>query len=542
MKNKKVHGVLILGLALCAGLIVPAACRRDSPSDGPVNAREIDAHIRFLSDDLLEGRALGGRGIETAALYQESRFREYGLEPAFDGSYRQAFDLRGCRPDPKASLEMTGVRKIVPLVQGSDFLLKTYRQDSPETVEVPAVYCGFLIQAPERKWDDLKGLDVKGKVLICEINEPGNVPGGVFDGEDMTYYGRWPYKFEKASALGAAGCLIIHNTKGAAYGWDTLRNGWSRESFYLPDIPQVLLFQGWLNGEAAERIFAAAGFDRAALAARAEKEDFAPIPLKINLRVRQEPAFRSVSVSNVAAIRHGRPAKGGERFVVVTAHFDHLGINESLPGHQIFNGAVDNCSASATMLALARFFAREKNPRVGIIFAGVTAEEELMLGSDYFARHLPVPASSVLADLNLEMTNVWGETKEVYTIGGKHSDLDEIAAKAAAGMGLGYIPERNRELGYFFRSDQISFARHGIPAVWLHEGIVSKTKGPDFIPAKAADYVKNKYHKPADQIEPDWDLNGAVQIARWAEEIIALLADAPGLPQFKPTSSFKRQN
>ena len=530
-----------LGLAAAASFMALAACRADLPPDNQVNAREIDAHIRFLSDDLLEGRGLGGRGIETAALYQESRFREYGLEPAFDGSYRQAFELRACRLDPKAALEVTGAKTPVPLAQSSDFLIKTFRPDAPEVVEAPAVYCGFLIQAPERKWDDLKGLDVKGKVLICEINEPGNVPGGIFDGEDMTYYGRWPYKFEKAAALGAAGCLIIHNTKGAAYGWDTLRNGWSRESFFLPDIPQTLLFQGWLSGEAAEKIFAAAGLHRGDLAARAEKDDFSPVPLNINFRARQKPAFRSVSVSNVAAVRRGRAAKGEERFVVVSAHFDHLGKNESLPGHQIFNGAVDNCSASATMLALARHYAQERDPEVGLIFVGVTAEEELMLGSDYFARHLPVSASRVLADLNLEMTNVWGETQDVYTIGGAHSDLDEIAAKAAAGLGLRYIPERNRELGYFFRSDQISFARHGIPAVWLHEGIVSKTKGPDFMSAKAADYVKNKYHKPADQIEPDWDLNGAVQIARWAEGMIAILAATPGLPQFKPTSSFRRQ-
>ena len=164
-----------------------------------------------------------------------------------------------------------------------------------------------------------------------------------------------------------------------------------------------------------------------------------------------------------------------------------------------------------------------------------------MLGSDYFARHLPVPASRVLADLNLEMTNVWGETQDVYTIGGRHSDLDDVAAQAAAGLGLRYIPERAGELGFFFRSDQISFARHGIPAVWLHEGIVSKTKGPDFILAKAADYQKNKYHQPADRIEPDWDLSGAVQIACWAEEIVTRLAKSTGLPQFKPTSSFKRQ-
>ncbi len=237
MKSHSSIAVLALGLSLSAGWSALMACRGAAAPASQVTAREIDAHLRFLSDDLLEGRSLGGRGIETAALYQESRFREYGLEPAFDGSYRQVFDLRGCRFDAQASLEVTGLQTRLPLALASDFLLKTYRQDAPEVVEAPAIYCGFLIQAPERKWDDLKGADVKGKILICEINEPGNRPGGIFDGDDMTYYGRWPYKFEKAAALGAAGCLIIHDTKGAAYGWDTLRNGWSRESFFPARYP-----------------------------------------------------------------------------------------------------------------------------------------------------------------------------------------------------------------------------------------------------------------------------------------------------------------
>jgi Zn-dependent M28 family amino/carboxypeptidase len=532
--------------ALLIGLLAFSACAK-TPVPGPaaeeITPAEIDAHIRFLSDDLLEGRSLGGRGHDIAALYQETRFREFGLEAAFaDGSYRQMFDLRGCAPDPQAGIELLGTKSRVPLASTRDFVVKSHRSDIPAAVEGGIVYAGYLIQAPEREWDDIKGLDLKGKIILCEINEPGNARGGIFDGEDMTYYGRWPYKFEKAAELGALGCLIIHDTKGAAYGFEVVQNSWLRENFFLPDKPQLLAFQGWISGEAAERILAAVGIDRAAVRAKAERSDFAPIPLGARARVRQKPAFRTVPVMNVAAIRRAKPAPGPERYIVFSAHYDHLGRNADLAGDQIFNGAVDNCSASATLLALARFYARTaSDPEVGLIFAAVTAEEELMLGSDYFARHLPVPAGSILADLNLEMTNVWGETEDVYTIGGKHSDLDGIAARAAANLGLRYIPERNGELGFFFRSDQVSFARNGIPSVWLHEGVVSKFKGPDYMPGRHADYQKNKYHKPADEIEADWDYRGTIQIARWAREIVSLLAAGPVLPQFKPTSSFRRK-
>ncbi len=531
---------LILAFVLAAGS--GAACRKEGPPAGlAVTKAEIEAHIRFLSDDLLEGRGLGSRGIDLAALYQENEFRAYGLEPAFGDSFRQSFDLRGCRPDPKAAIEVIGGEKPPVLANHKDFIVKTFRTDVPPSVEAPVVYGGFLIQAPERQWDDIKGADIKGKIILCEINEPGNAPGGLFDGEDMTYYGRWTYKFEKAAALGAAGCLIIHNTKGAAYNWDVVVNSWSRENFFLPDKPQTLFFQGWLNGDTAQRVLASAGLDRAELAARAEKADFAPVPVPLKVRVSQKPTFRDIRGANVAAIRRGKLKAGKERFVVFSAHYDHFGRNERLEGDQVFNGALDNCSASAALLALARYYAQSaKDPELGFLFAAVTGEEENMLGSDYLTRHLPMPVSSILADLNLEMTNVWGETEDVYTIGGSHSDLDEIAARAAANLGLRYIPERSRELGYFFRSDQISFVRNGIPAVWLHEGIVSKTGGADFITAKAEDYRKTKYHNVKDEIQPDWDLAGTVQIVRWAEEIVSLLAARPSLPQFKPTSSFRR--
>jgi Zn-dependent M28 family amino/carboxypeptidase len=518
------------------------SCQISPKEPVPITTQEIESHIRFLSDDLLEGRAIGSRGLAQAALYQEDFFRSFGLEPFFGSSFRQSFPLTGVTPDRNASLEVFPRPSNVSFQLFEDFVIKSEREDNPEEISGDLVYCGYLIQANERNWDDIKNADLKGKVLLVEINEPGNSPGGIFDGEDMTYYGRWVYKFGKAGELGAAGVLLIHNTKGAAYGWEVVRNGWSRETFFLPDKNNRLFFQGWVQEAFAEKMLESVKLDHKTLLAQAETQNFQPVPLGLKVKVRQHPSFRTVNTENVAALLRGKHKDHRDQSIILSAHYDHLGKNENLEGDKIYNGAVDNCSATATMLALASYYAqRPQDLKVNLIFAGVTAEEENLLGSDYFARHLPVPASAVLADINFEMTNVWGETEDVYGIGARHSDLDDILRLAAANLGVRYIPERNGELGFFFRSDQLSFARAGIPAVWLHQGIVSKGEDKGLAFRQFEDYQQNKYHKVTDEMAPDWDLRGAVQVADWAREIIRLLQESGKIPQFKETSSFSRK-
>jgi Zn-dependent M28 family amino/carboxypeptidase len=528
-----VFGAALLGLWSCQG----------SPGRmEPVTVDEIAAHIRYLSSDQLEGRAVGTPGIEMAARYHEDYFRTMGLEPAFGTSYRQSFPLKGSRPDPEASLEFNGPGVAVAPVLWDEFVVRTEREDAPAEASGEVVYCGHLVQAPERGWDDVKGSDLAGKILLVEVNEPGNRPGGAFDGEDMTYYGRWTYKFEKASELGAAGILIVHDTKGAAYGWDILPASWRNESFFLPDRERRLLFEGWISGPTADRVLAAAGLDRRALRARAEREDFEPVPLGLTARVRQRRTFRTVDGVNIAGIiRAGRPDETA-RTIVLSAHYDHLGRDASLEGDQIYNGAVDNSSASAAMLALAGYYAqRPGRLRNDLCFVAVTAEEQNLLGSDYFARHMPFPLEDVVADINFEMTNVWGETEDVFAIGGRQSDLDGVCREAAEALGLRYIPERNGELGFYFRSDQLSFARAGIPGVWLHQGLVSRGPDKEFVQRAFEDYRATKYHKVADEIQPDWDLRGTLQIIAWARGIIGLLQERAALPEFAPTSAFKRR-
>ena len=421
-------------------------------------------------------------------------------------------------PTPQASLEIAGPGVSLAPALWDEFVIRTEREDSPAEAAGELVYVGYLVQAPERQWDDLKGMDLAGKVLLVEVNEPGNRPGGVFDGEDMTYYGRWPYKYEKATELGAAGVLIIHDTKGAAYGWDVLRASWANESFFDPDRDPRLLFEGWIGGETADRVLAAAKLDRRALREKAETPEFAPVPLGLKATVRQRRVYRTVDGVNVAGIVRAKHPAARKRMIVFSAHYDHFGRDETLEGDQIYNGAVDNCSASAALLATAGYYAqRPEKLKDDLCFVAVTAEEQLVLGSAYFARHLPFDKSLAIADINYEMTNVWGETEDVFAIGARHSDLDAVCREAAGKMGLRYIPERNGELGFFYRSDQISFARDGIPGVWLSQGVVARGPDKGLVQRKFEDYRRTKYHKVTDEMEPDWDLRATLQIVDWAK-------------------------
>ncbi len=525
--------------------ILNISCRREK-NYAEITAEELLRHITLLSDDIYEGRGIGSRGIEMAADYQENYFRQFGLQPFFPEGYRQKFKLMGVTPDPSARMEILppktarGKSSLSPVLL-EDFVVKSEREDCPEEVEAELIYAGYLIQAPERNWDDLKGHDVRGKVLLVEINEPGNYPGGIFDGEDMTYYGRWVYKFEKATELGAAGVLIIHNDNGATYGWSVVRNSWAKESFFLPEKTRNLYFQGWITENLANKIFELAGLDRQKLLAEAETPDFTPKDTGLKIRVRQRPSFREVQTENVVAWLKSQRPEAKDRYVIISAHYDHLGRDPNLQGDQIYNGAVDNCSASACLLALAGYYSQFRGDLpVNLIFAAVSAEEQNLLGSSYLASYLPVPNSSILANLNFEMTNVWGETEDVYAIGARYSDLDDICREAARRAGLRYVQEKGGKYGFFFRSDQLSFARHGIPAVWLHEGEVARGPDPDRVRRKAQEYQKNFYHQVTDEVQEDWDLTGAIQILRWAREIIELLGKQENLPQFKPISPFQR--
>jgi Zn-dependent M28 family amino/carboxypeptidase len=527
-----------LVLSACAGSQKAASTKPAPNRSRPISAHEIEGHLRFLASDALEGRGMGSRGIQLAAAYHEAVFRSLGLQPAFGKGYRQPIMLQGARPDRKASIAFSKGGKSVQPKLFDQFVLNRWRKDVPEVVEGDVVYAGYLIQAPERKWDDLKGMNLKDKVLLVEVNEPENRPGGRFEGEAMTYYGRWTYKYEKASALGAKGVLIIHNTKGAAYGWDVVKNSWSREELYLPEGQYKTQFHGWIDHETAVKTLELAGLDRAKLKAMAEKPSFKPVATGLRIRVKQKPTFRELAAENIAGRLRGRHPARREQAVVITAHYDHLGRDPSLKGDQIYNGALDNCSASASMLALARRLVdRADELEVDVIFLAATAEEVGLLGSRAYVARVK-NKRELIANINLELTNVWGETEDVYAIGAAESDMDAICRKAAERQGLRYIPEQGKENGFFYRSDQLAFALAGIPAVWLHEGVVSR--GPD--PKRAVKgfqiYKQKHYHRPSDEPRDDWDLRGTAQIARWAEAVVFQLSESKNPPSYNKKSAF----
>jgi len=507
----------------------------------PITAAEVRGHLRFLADDLLEGRGMGSRGIEIAVLYNETTFMSLGLEPAFGQSYRQPFTLRGSTPDHEPVLEYAVEGRTTTLRPWEQFVVGSHRDDIEATVEGEIVYAGHLITAPESAWDDVGDADLRGKVLLIEINEPGNVEGGLFDGTAMTYYGRWTYKFERASELGALGVLIIHTRQGATYDWDVVRNSWSGDDFFVSGQGLSVAFYGWVQDEVGNAIIDAAGRDARELRASAETRDFTPVPLGVVARVTQRPSFRDVRAENVGGVLRGGSRSRTGRTVVVTAHYDHLGRDAELEGDQIYNGAIDNCTASATMLTLARRLVDERQDlSLDVVFLAVSGEEVGLHGSRYFVEHPPIPIERIWANINLEMTSPWIETRDLYAIGASESDLDEVAGVAAGRVGAEYVPEQGREHGFFFRSDQLSFARAGVPAVWLHEGPTASGDDPELVSSLAEQYREERYHQVGDEVDPEWPLGGAVQMARWARAIVHVINERDEPLRYDEGSYFAR--
>ena len=524
-------------------LILAGCCTVGAEGRGPVRVdrQALELDLRFLADDALAGRGLGSKGLETAAAYHEAAFRAMGLEP-FDGqSFRQPFDLEASMPDPDAQVAFAAADggSFSPRL-AEEVVVVTQHRDLPVEVGAEVVYAGYFIQARELGWDNLAGADLKGKVVVVEINEPDSRPGGKFDGPDMTWHGRWVRKFELAASAGAAGILIIHNDVGAGYGWKVVRNGWTNEQLYVAGSPtESLMFMGWLSEDAGKKVLALAGQDRAVLRQQAESPDFRPVALPLSVTVRQKTQLRQVRTENVVGLLRSPRPEARDRYVVVSAHYDHMGMVENGEGDRVFNGAVDNCAASAAMLATAKVLAGMKDQlRVNVFFLAASAEEEGLLGTEWFVRHLPVPAGSVLADVNFEMTNVWGRTRDVYAIASRHSDMEEVCARAAQNLGLTLIPERDGEKGYVFRSDQFAFVRHGIPGVWLHEGVVSAGRPGVDVAALRQEYEKSHYNQVSDNVQEDWDLDGTVQMVEWAVEIVRVLGERDGLPGFHADSPF----
>ncbi len=527
-----------ISLLLTLLVFTSTAYGETEPRDSLI-ARQIEAHIRFLADDLLEGRGLGSSGLELASMYIESQLRRAGLQPAFGDSYRQPFTLQGTTPDPNSSLSFRKDEQTLLPEYLTEFVSFSNHRDLPETLSGELVYAGFLIQAPELPWDDIGDADLSGKVLLVEVNEPMDASGELFDPNEMSYYGRWTYKYEQAERLGALGVLLIHHDTRATYGWEVVRNSWSLEGFTIPEEYLGCAFEGWVSEPIAEQLFQLAGLNYEEQFRLAQTAEFQPISLGVEASVSMQPTFREVETSNVGGLLPAASDSETAPVVVVTAHHDHIG----LAPDGVYNGLVDNASAVATMLTLAQAFAEGSPLPINLMFVAVSAEEQGLWGSRFFATNSPVDPQRLWANLNLEMTNIWGPTKDLYAIGANRSTLDPIARVAAENLGYTYIEEQDRENGFFFRSDQFSFARIGVPGLWPHEGLVSLGEDPEKTKTLRTRYREKHYHQTTDSVEDledTWDLEGTAQIAGWVEEMIKLLARETEPPEFLEGSTFQR--
>jgi Zn-dependent M28 family amino/carboxypeptidase len=538
--------IVIAVAAACAAVpavaIPDAWSARERAAAAEISAPAITAHVRFLADDLLEGRAPGSRGSELAMKYVAAQYERLGLEPAGDaGGWLQRFDIVGLKTRAVAPPVARGPRGTVTLDPRTDSVVAAGSQAPAARIDnAEIVFVGYGITAPEQKWDDFKGVDVRGKVLLVMNNDPENDPKS-FAGKTRLYYGRWTYKYEEAARHGAAGVIIIHTDHSAAYPWQVVQTSWNGEDFELPQAgePRVQV-KMWATDAMSRKLAALGGHDLDALRARAEQRDFRPVPLGVTLSVEIATEVRRVQTANVLGLWRGSdPARAGE-LVVYSAHHDHLGVRDAKAGDAIYNGALDNASGVAAMLAAAEAITRARpKPRRSILFAAVSVEESGLLGSEYLCQHPPVPAGRLAADINIDGINIWGRTRDVGYVGLGKSSLDDVVAQAAREQGRTLRPEAFPERGHFYRSDQFSFARIGVPAVYLDRGTDYIGRPANWGRERVDEYVLQRYHQPSDQIDASWNLDGAVDDVRMLVAVGLRVADAPAMPAWKPGDEFE---
>lgn len=519
----------VVGLA--ALLSATAVAQGPSPLAFPTAV--FDGHLRFLADDLLEGRAIGSRGSRIAASYIEAVFRGAGLEPGYPEGFRQPVAMSAFAPDPRAALVWRAAGGEVVLAPGDDFIGNNFGLPEGRLRAAP-LFVGYGINAPREGWDDYKGVAVAGRLLIGLVNEPGRDDPARFRGHALTAHGRWRTKLEEAARRGAAGMLLVHTAEDAGYTWDVVRNSWSGEAFRLADDPLVLPLAGWLREEHARALLRAAGLDLAQLRRRAERPDFTPVEVPVEVSVTAARTVRPVEGANVVGVLPGRSPVA----VLLSAHYDHFGIAREIGGDAIYNGAVDNGTALATLLALAQAYGRTpRDSHPTLVFAAVDAEEEGFLGSVAYTRRPAVPLPATLAAINFEMSNAWGRTRDVIAIGAQHSTLGELLGAVLARAGLRLAPEPVPEQGYFFRSDQYAFAQAGVPAIWLDGGTDYENRPAGWGEAARRAYRETDYHRPSDEVKPEFDLSGLAQLAEITSALVAEIA-ARGRVDWLPSSEF----
>jgi len=514
------------------------AARTIKTVEATIDPERIRAHVKFLSDDLLEGRYPGLRGGELAAKYIATQFALYGLKPAGDnGTYFQNINFVGMKAIP-AETSFTFVPlngSPIPLTYAEDYTVTSQTLAPTVDIDAPLVFVGYGVTAPEFHWDDYAGpdgkpLDVKGNVIVCIVGDPPSDDPKFFGGKALTYYGRWTYKFEQAARMGAVGALIIHRTDLASYGWDVVRNSnTSEKTFLREDKNPHLQAASWIQLDVARKLFAAAGLDFDKTFAAAGQPGFKAIELPIRLKAHVSSTVRNFQSPNVVGIfpAYQKPVKKGktpqpfiDQAVLYTAHYDHLGFVPGMAGDNIYNGAADNATGVGMILELARAWShmRAVLPH-SVIFAAVTAEEQGLLGSQYLGQNPPISAAQIALDINYDMILPIGIPLEIDVNGAQRTSFLPQVEKTAKAFDLAIVPDPRPEAGSYYRSDHFSLSRVGIPAFSVDAGTLYRGHDRAWGETKMADFTAHDYHNFSDNYHPDWDFAGNAKLIRFGMDL-----------------------
>jgi len=523
--------------------IILAGCKSNEKGN-PITGGEIKSHIAVLANDSLFGRKPFTQGETKAIAYISSQFKKLGLEPGNNGSYFQEVPMVEITSKPLGTLQIAGGKQNISLNYLTDFVASTRRElDTVQLKNSPLVFAGYGIVAPEYKWNDYAGLDVKGKTVIVLVNDPGFKSGDrtLFKGDTMTYYGRWTYKYEEAARQGAAGIIIVHQTEPASYGWSVVANSFTGAKLYLQQQDKHLSrckVEGWITEDAAKKLFLAAGIS-GDFRAIARKKDFKAIPLNLNATLTVQNKLKYSTSHNVIAVLKGSTQP--DECILYTAHWDHLGVGKpDAKGDSIYNGAVDNASGVAAVLSEARRFTQLKDkPKRSVVFLAVTAEEQGLLGSEYYATHLIYPLNKTVADLNMDALGDYGETNDFSITGKGQNDLEDFVLDFAKQEGKKVTGDKNPGAGGYYRSDHFNFAKVGVPALDMNNGAESTTHGEAWGKAQQKEYGDKHYHQPSDNYSPSMNADGMAEVANLLFKVGDKLANESTFPGWKNGSEFK---
>ncbi len=529
--------MLTLVLLASTPMLTPA----ELTAEKLITADSLKAHIRFLASDALEGRGPGSAGDRLAQLYLATQFEALGLRPMGTSRFLQPVELVGITGAPE-SVSFTAGSKSLTLKQRDDLMLVAGHQAPSSTVaNAELVFVGYGIVAPEFEWNDYKGGDLKGKVVVLLNNDPEDDPT-IFAGQTRLWYGRWDYKWLQAKKQGAAGALLIHTTHSAGYPWQVVQTSWAGEQFELPASGPGMQFKGWITESAAKALFALGGVELDKVVRAAQRRDFRPVPLGVSVSTSWKNALARKTSGNVVGMLPGSDPELKDQAIVVTAHHDHLGRKDTgkAGDDTIYNGAVDNASGCAAMLTVARALASlPKAPKRSVIFAAVAAEEQGLLGSEWLVTHPPIPVGKMAANLNIDGMNIWGRSHDVSVIGLGKSTIDSFIIALAREQGRVVHPDALSDRGFFYRSDQFNFAKAGVPAAYFSSGQDFVDRPPGWGREQREKWELTTYHQPTDELREDWDLSGAIEDVELAYGLVISLANSPQMQAWTKGDEFE---